>query len=53
MHLGMIVEFEMQNGSRIEGRLLAVEDGHVHLGRTRHSKLDLHDIKQVVTPPPG
>ena len=48
----MIAEFEMRDGTHIIGRVVAADHEAVHLIRTRHNKLLLIDIKQVVTPSP-
>jgi hypothetical protein len=51
IYLGMIVGFEMHDGTHIEGRVLAVDEEYVYLGRTRHHTVLLHDIKQIVNHP--
>jgi hypothetical protein len=49
MYLGMIVELEMRDGTIITGRVVAADHEKVHLSRTQHATLDLHEIKRVVT----
>ncbi len=53
MYLGMVVQFEMYDGTMVTGRVVAADEWFVHLIRTDHHKLDLDDIKRIVTPPPA
>lgn len=52
IYLGMIVGFELHDGSRVEGRVMAVDEWHVYLIRTRDHKVALHDIKRIDKYPP-
>ena len=51
MYLGLVVEFEMRDGTFITGRVVAVDEWNLYLSRTRHNTVALHDIKQVSKPP--
>jgi sRNA-binding regulator protein Hfq len=47
-HLGYVVEVELTNGMLTVGRVEAVDEHTVYLGRTeRHPTVSLHDIKRV------
>lgn len=52
-HLGMIATFELRSGEMVTGRVVAADYEKVYLSRCQHRELDLHEIKQVVTPPPA
>lgn len=51
MYLGLIVGFEMRDGTHIEGRVVAVDEWNVYMSRTKHHTVALSDIKQVVNHP--
>ena len=53
MYLGKIVEFEMRDGSTVTGRVVAADYDEVHLSRSIHTKISLHDIKRVVSATPA
>jgi small nuclear ribonucleoprotein (snRNP)-like protein len=47
-YLGFIVAMELTDGSKAVGRVDAVDDHFVYLGRTeRHPKVALHDVKKI------
>ena len=51
-HLGKIVGFELYDGSRVEGRIMAVDEWYVYLIRTKDHKVALQDIKRIDKYPP-
>jgi small nuclear ribonucleoprotein (snRNP)-like protein len=47
-HLGYVVEVELTSGKVVIGRVEAVDEHTVYLGRTElHPTIILHDIKRV------
>jgi hypothetical protein len=46
-HLGMVLTFEMEDGSMVTGRLLGWEHERIFLGRTTHEEIALHNVKRV------
>ena len=51
MYLGLVVEFEMRDGTFITGRVVAVDEWNLYLSRTRHHTVALNDIKQITKHP--
>jgi hypothetical protein len=52
MFLGMVVGFELHDGSHVEGRVVAVDEWHVFLIRTKDHKVPLSNIKRIDKFPP-
>jgi hypothetical protein len=52
MFLGMVVGFELHDGERVEGRVVAVDEWHVFLIRTKDHKVPLSNIKRIDKFPP-
>lgn len=51
IYLGLIVGFELHDGSTIEGRVIAADEWNVYLTRTRNGTIPLNTIKQIVNHP--
>jgi hypothetical protein len=51
IYLGLIVGFELHDGSTVEGRVIAADEWNVYLARTRHKTVPLNNIKQIVNHP--
>jgi hypothetical protein len=51
-YLGKVIGFELHDGSHVEGRVVAVDEWHVYLIRTKDHKVPLHSIKRIDKHPP-